>query len=338
MTTMAYNIVRGLAAVLRDRGISDDAFLTEAQLSREVLERAYGFEDVDQVSRAIRAAYRLSKEPALGLMVGRSVPPHMFSVAGQLLIASPNLRSAIEDLERFLPLLMPMARVHLREQGAVAALEFELPESHRESYRFAVEVALAFVLRVGRQFISRRVSPKEVRMRHGDPGYRALYEEMFGCPIAFSAERDEILFDASFLDVQQPFADDQLRHIMLRRAEDLLSALRVREPVQRRVRHVLMREPRLDDVELSSIARRIGMSPRALRRRLRSEGVLLSCLVDDLRREVAFYELLHTTTPIKQIADRVGFSEVSAFHRAFKRWTGVTPAKYRAEHGFAQAS
>ena len=133
----------------------------------------------------------------------------------------------------------------------------------------------------------------------------------------------------------QPFTDEPMWRLLKNRAEEMLVQEQAREHLHERVKQVLHNEVDLSSVHPSGIARRMGMSPRSLRRRLSDEGHSLSALVDEVRREVALSELTNPEVPIKRIADRVGFSEVSAFHRAFKRWTGLTPARYRAQNSSA---
>jgi AraC-like DNA-binding protein len=331
------NVTRGLAALLRDRGTPINVFLAEAGLGTDVLEQPLAPDDGHALTHVVAVAYRLTNDPALGLSLGMSAPPSLLSVAGQLLMSCPTLRSAFSEAERFMPLFLSSGRLRLREEGDLGYLAFEPGDAH-EATRFVTEFVLSFVLRVGFQFASRAAAPVEVRVRHAAPSYAALYEQAFAAPTRFGAERDEIVFHREVLDIYQPFADESLRVLMRHRAEDLLLSTQLRDSVHSQVRVALLGDPSLSDVDADSVARKVGMSPRSLRRRLRQEGVLLSDLVDELRREISFRELLHADTPIKQIADRVGFSEVSAFHRAFKRWTGVTPAKYRAQGGFAQAS
>jgi AraC-like DNA-binding protein len=333
--SVSLNVMRALAVHLRDRGISTDDFLREAGLSRALLEQPNAPPNHHDASRAVRAAYTLTGDEALGLHVGMSAPPQMLSVAGQLLMACPTIRAALGEMQRYTPLLLRDTELHLREQGDRAHVVFDAPPSLSSS-RFASEFTLALVLRVGRLFVPSYTAPIEVRVRHARPDYAALYDEAFGCPTRFGAEHDEIVFSAHWLDAAQPFADEALRLLMRQRAEDLLMAQKLRESVGTRVRNAL-RNSNLSEIDADRVARCVGMNPRTLRVRLRQEGVALSAIVDELRLEISQRELLRADTPIKQIAERVGFSEVSAFHRAFKRWTGMTPAKYRAPGGFAQA-
>ncbi len=181
--------------------------------------------------------------------------------------------------------------------------------------------------------------PLEVRVRHTAPHYYERYSQgAWAVRCASTRRAARSCSRARALDTPQPFVDESLWRLLKRRADEQLVQERARELLHERVKQVLRHEVDLGSVNPCNIARRLGVSPRSLRRRLGDEGHSLSALADQVRRELALSELSNPEIPIKRIADRVGFSEVSAFHRAFKRWTGVTPARYRASAFLAHAS
>ncbi len=333
---VAISILRGISAVLRDRGVTTEAFLREAGIDRDVFEGP-GHVDMAVTAQAVRAAYRLTQEPALALRIGFAAPLQALGVAGQIFLHCPTIRALLGEVDRYLPLLQPLSRLRMLEEGDRAHLIYEPPFADARAYRFGTELAIAFMVRVGQHFTSQRATPLEIRVCHQAPSYAHVYEEVFGCPVRFGTARNEIVFARSLLDMPQPFTDEPMWRILKNRAEEMLVHEQAREHLHERVKQVLHHEVDLSSVHPCGIARRMGMSPRSLRRRLSDEGHSLSALVDEVRREVALSELNNPEMPIKRIADRVGFSEVSAFHRAFKRWTGLTPARYRAQ-GPAPAS
>lgn len=332
------SILRGLAAMLRDRGIDGKTLLRDAGVDECLLERAQASVELDVASRVIEAAYRLSQDPSLALRLGATGPLQTLGVVGELILHCPTVRACLTEAQTYLPLVLPMGRFRLLEEGERAYFIFEPPFAEPFSFRFTTEMALTFAVRIARFFLPANESGFEVRVRHAAPRHADAYRETFGCPVKFEAQRNEIVFARSLLDAAQPFPDEPLWRLLKRRADDLLVQERARELLHERVRHVLRHEVDLSSVNPATIARRLGVSPRSLRRRLGDEGHSLSALVDEVRRELSLSELLNPDMPIKRIADRVGFSEVSAFHRAFKRWTGVTPARYRAQTGLARAS
>ncbi|MET0283207.1 MAG: AraC family transcriptional regulator [Polyangiales bacterium] len=334
---VSINILRGFASVLRDLSIDFERLLRESGIEISVFERSQGPVELGVAERAMRAAFTMMPEPGLGLSFGAKAPFQTLGMLGEVLTHSPTLRAAIGELTTYLPLVFPMCRFRLLEEGDRAFLIYEPPFSDTHAARFCTEVAFAFAVRIGQQLVPGS-SPLEVRVRHAAPHYSERYGKVFGCPVRFDSTRSEIVFPRASLDVPQPFVDETLWRLLKRRADELLVQERARELLHERVKQVLRHEVDLGSVNPCNIARRLGVSPRSLRRRLGDEGHSLSALADQVRRELALSELSNPEIPIKRIADRVGFSEVSAFHRAFKRWTGVTPARYRAQAFLAHAS
>ena len=332
------NILRGFAAILRERGTPTSTLLHEAGVDERLFERSQPGTPLEVAVRVIHAAYRLSKDPALALYVGSEAPIQTLGMVGELAVHCPTMRACLTEVNAYLPLALSMCRFRLVEEGPVAHLVFEPPFADPLAFRFTTELALSFALRIGRHFSSFGDAPMEVSVRHDMPRYVETYRQVFRCPVRFDAELNEITFPSALLDQPQPFQDDTLFRLIKRRADDLLVQERARDLLHERVRHVLRHEVDLSSVTPGHIARRLGVSPRSLRRRLGDEGHSRSALTEEVRRELSLSELLNPEVPVKRLADRVGFSEVSAFHRAFKRWTGVTPARYRAHSGLLHAS
>ncbi len=334
---VSVNLLRGCAGVLRELGIGFEPVMEEAGISRDQLARTRSMIELSVAERLLGAALRASGERGLGLDLGDNVPMQSLGMLGEVLLHAPTLRAALEVFHEYLPLLFPLARFRLQEDGERALLAFDPPFADPEGARFCVELTFTLATRIGRR-LTPGMEPLEVRVQHAAPPYANRYSTVMDCPVRFGAPQNELVFPCAALDRPQPFVDEPLWRLLRRRADELLAQQRARELLHERVKQVLRHEVDLGDVNPANIARRLGVSPRSLRRRLGDEGHSLSALTDEVRREVALSELTNPDIPIKRIADRVGFSEVSAFHRAFKRWTGVTPARYRAQAFLARAS
>jgi AraC-like DNA-binding protein len=248
-----------------------------------------------------------------------------------VLLRCPTLRSVLTEVDQYVTLVAPACGFRLEERPGTSLLHFSTTFPDPAITRVVTEMAMSFVLRIARHHISAVVRPSGIAFAFPEPAHAHVYREVFDCPVRFGAETTAIYFDTHLLDETQPFADEALRGLLKVRADELLKQARDSRGLANRVRYALEREPDLSNVSMARMAKRIGMSPSELRRRLREEHTSWTHALAEARREMALRKLRNPEIPIKQIADETGFSEPSAFHRAFRRWTGSTPARFRAE-------
>jgi AraC-like DNA-binding protein len=282
------------------------------------------------MARALYAAYRITKDPALALHLGSHAPTRMLDVVGDVLLHSATLRIAITEAQRYLTLLGPLGSLHLEEGTEVSGLVFQTPCANQEATRPITEIVMAFALRFARHYVGSPAKPVALWLAFSKPAHARAYEELFECPVRFGQERNVIFFESRILDEPQPFVDEPLHSLLKVRADELLRDARERRTLTSRVRDLLEHDENLATATLTRTAQRLGMSESGLRRRLREENTSWTNTLDDARREIAMRMLRMPDIPIKQIAEDTGFSEPSAFHRAFRRWTGSTPARFRA--------
>jgi AraC-like DNA-binding protein len=325
-------LFRGLCAYLRDQNIDQAVLLHEAALSAEDIESSRGYVDQAVMAKAIIAAHRLTQDPALALHLGSNLPPQTVSATGHLFVQCATLRRALEEVQRYMPLIASAGCFALHEEGALAHLAYHPPPLGKAERRFAVELSLALLLGAARHFLGKRTTPTRVCLPYPRPEYSAEYAALFGCSLEFDANVAKLVFERSLLDEEQPFTNARAHRVLKEQAESMLLSEGRLEPLHLRVRAILREEElTLGERGRRMLASRLGLSARSLRRRLSYEGQTLWNLLESARQEHAFSLLRDTDTPLKNIAERLGFSEPSAFHRAFKRWTGQTPIQYRLD-------
>jgi AraC-like DNA-binding protein len=324
-------LFEGLYAHLSNEGLQE-AFLNEAGVPRDLFQGVRGRLDLPSMLRAGIAAYRMSGDPALGLHAGESAPLRTLGVLGCLLMHCTTLRQALEALERYLPLLSDRGSFSLRDEGDTMRLCLNIPLHDAASRRFVVEYAVTLMLRIAREFLGREATLDELKLPYEEPAYTAEYARIFACPLRFGASQAELVFATNLLDRRRGFSDDRLWRMLKEEAEAAMEAEASGVPVHRRVYNLLKTDPSLWDAGPRALGKLLGMSPRRLRRSLLSEGKNISGLIEEARLDRARYLLAETDIAIKNIAERLGYSEPSAFHRAFKRWTGQTPGRYKRDH------
>lgn len=320
-------IVRGILSEVRNRGIEPDALLRASGIDAERITDLRETIDLDQADRLFCNAMSLTGDPGLGLALGAKAPESMLQVFGHLMLAQSTIRDAFAALRRYASLVIDGPAWELVEESERAMLTFEPTVQLGDSTRFGVELALALTARMGMHFAVGDEGLREVHFQHAEPRYSARYREVFGCPVLFRQAKNALVFSRTAIDIPQLHADSTVRSVLRDAAERLLQE-RAQRSAAERVRTLLRWENDLANVDIDRIARHLGLSARALRRRLGAEGAPLSTLIDEARCEVACRELRRPDSTIKETAELLGFSEPSAFHRAFKRWTGRTPAEF----------
>ncbi|MCE9575361.1 MAG: AraC family transcriptional regulator [Deltaproteobacteria bacterium] len=326
-------IARALCAHVKRHGLEPDALLALAGVRADLLADPIALVSADDFQRVVAAAYVVTGDPALGLRVGAEAPMGMLHVVGHLLASAETLRDAFGWFRRFLPLIAPEDRYELLDGEHEALFRFEPAAIDPQVRRFQVEATLTYTIRVANTLLVDPNPPTEVTFAYARPAHADVYAAVLGCAVRFDADHHAIRFPRFALDSALPLADRGLGDALRGRAEHLL-AVRAAErdaevALPARVMGILRRSPRLDEIALDDVARELRTTPRTLRRHLAHHGRGFAALLDDVRRERACTELAVPSTMVKQLAEQLGFSEPTALHRAFKRWTGQTIGAFR---------
>jgi AraC-like DNA-binding protein len=327
-------VARAVIHELEQQGVDVQHACAQAGLDPAQLDDATLRLPLDRARAVVAAAIELAPTPAIGLRVGESAPMTALNVVGHLMSSARTTRDALQLLCRYSELVFSGAGYFLFEEGQAARFVYAHPFAASDYERFSAEFALTFVLRWALQLSGPDKLPLEARFRHGEPPYRDEYERVFRCPLRFQHPANELVFAHELLDLPQPHRDDSMCAYLAARAENLLTRDQDGERLPRRVVQLFKLQLPAPDAE--QVAHELGLPLRSLQRRLHARGLRLSQLIDEARREVACASLRRPEAAIKDVAFRIGFSELSAFYRAFRRWTGKTPAQFREECASAQ--
>jgi AraC-like DNA-binding protein len=168
-----------------------------------------------------------------------------------------------------------------------------------------------------------------VEFQHSKPQATSEHERLFRCPVIFNAPFNKLTFNSASLDLPIEQADEGLCRMLDRHAQELLAKYPPRDTVTDNARTVITRELNGGNPSLEHVAAQLGLSERTLQRKLQELGTSHNDLVEQIRRDLAMRYLQEPDMAICEVAYLTGFSEPSSFHRAFKRWTGVTPGEFR---------
>ncbi|MFO0693846.1 MAG: AraC family transcriptional regulator [Polyangiales bacterium] len=321
--------VRGLIEELELRGHSTEEFCASVDLDPTLLEDPNETIPHEQFERILDRFAGVVRDPNIGLHIGTRIPTTGGNVIGYLVQAASTLREASALFGRYYPLLVDDRKFAIDLDEDVATISYEnsaVPEAHR---RHDAEGWMTMIVRMARIFVA-SFAPIEVRFRHPAPRDASEHGRVFLAPVRFGMPRNEIVFDADLLDIPQKHGDPNLVEILKRRADELLAARDAKTRLPSRVRDLVRSSDRPSAVDTTAVAGALGLTGRTLRRHLAQQGTTFRDVAEDVLREMACESLADPNVPIKEIAYRLGFSEPSTFHRAFKRWTGTTPASFRA--------
>lgn len=269
-------------------------------------------------------------DPAFGLRWGERAEATTFELVSDLVQHASTLRAGLSALLEFQRLLQDEPSFHVLEQGnQVVIRHVHVPEATPQAKRFVSEVTLIQFYKLVCNF-GVKVRPHRVSFAYPAPHYRAEYTRVFRGAERFDQEHTELAFDRALMDALSPHRDDDvhsvLRSVAVRRMLQLTNSI----PYAQRTRELLVKhEPYRGNMEKS--ARALGVSARTLRRRLAEEGTTYEQVVSEAFAIIAKQQLANSQLSLQELSDMLGFSRPSGFHRAFKRWTGMTPREYRVQ-------
>jgi len=286
----------------------------------------------DRFERVWIAARDATGDPCVGLHAGERIHAHAVNLLGYLLLSSATLGAGLRRVDRYQRVLTGVPWIAVLESGSSVRIRVGAERGDPVFRAIHAEYVAALMLHLLGWVSETRVDPVEARFEHEAACDPADYQRTLRCPVKFGAGQSELVLDAETLERPSLHADRALEKVHEEFGETLL-AREAHPEVTRRVRQTLAELLESEAQDLATVARRLGMSARSLQRRLAEEETSFRALLDDLRRELAHHHLERRATPIEAIAYLTGFSEVSAFTRAARRWFGRTPARMREGAG-----
>ena len=264
----------------------------------------------------------------IGLHLAERSELSSFDVLFYAMSSSATLGDAYRRMSRYQRLIHETTRVDIEVAGDLATLSHSLPGGLAVP-RHSAEFILASWVRAGRLVTGVDWQPRAVQFAHGRPDSTAEHDRFFRCPLHFAAGRNAVELERSLLALPCTGADPGLAEVLERYARDRLDKAPATSSMSDRARAVISAQLPDGDVQARQVAAALNVSVRTLNRALASEDTSYRALLDQLRHELAVQHLREGRLSSTEIAYMLGFSELSAFYRAFKRWTGSTPAEVR---------
>lgn len=319
----------------RAAGLAVEPLLLRAAISPALLASPSARVTQRQYAALMRVIRRALRDEFWGLL-GRPVRPGTYAQAARAMLRGATLEHAVRfGLAHYrLHIDDFVARLQVSQGVASLRLFSRAPVAERMTFAQATFVFQAFGL--ASWLIGQRLPVTGVDFISAAPSQAVETERLFVAPTRHLQAHTAMHFDAQVLRLPLVQDEHSLAFFLDEAPGNLLTRYRddgsLREQIRQRLRQHL-RPPNADGAQsLESMATALNMTAPTLRRRLWQEGTSFQVIKDGLRRDAAIRELEGSALPLDHIAERLGFSETSAFHRAFKKWTGVAPGEYRQRH------
>jgi AraC-like DNA-binding protein len=316
-----------IAKALEGRGITAPPLFARAGLDFAKVDDPDARYPVSATALLWKLAVEATGDPAFGLEVARNTTMMTFHALGFSLAASGSVREAFDRMVRYYRLVSDSATIRFEEKGSAYRVEIVTEPSTHPGLE-AIDAVVAVAVRLCRSLTDRGFNPLAVELRRSAPGDPTPFQRYFKAPVAFDAGADALTLPKERCEERIPGANPEIA-----RANDLVAAHALarwdRSQLADRVRILLTDRLPTGAPSQNEVARALGMSPRALQRRLTIEETTYAAVLDDTRRELALAYLREGRYSMTDIGYLLGFSGAASFTRAFRRWTGKTPSDYQ---------
>jgi len=255
--------------------------------------------------------------------------PGTFATMCYLTIHCRTLESVYKRAYAFYQLFDKPISMDLQIEGDQAILRIKTESELFDPDHFLQESLLVIWHRFSCWLTGKRILLDKAQFNYPQPTHHNEYRHLFHCPLVFNQPHTEIRFHKRFLQLKVVKDELTLKEFLKSSPADLLARPDDRQSYTARIRTLISIDLSNELPDFEHVAEKIHLSPQTLRRRLKEENTSYQEIKDHLRRDQAIYFLSRNDYPINEIAHLIGFTEPSTFHRAFKKWTGLTPGAYR---------
>jgi len=318
-----------LIPVLLEHGVDAELLLREVGLSTRTFDHPDNVVPFAALCRALRLAVERTGLTDIGIRAGMRADLRSLGILGYFVANSETVGRGLHALREFLHVHDQGAAPFLLEEDGIAMLGYEVLDPGIAGAEQMTFGALAIAANVLRTLCGPRFELRAVTFSFQNPVDSSLFRKFFKAPVRFNAERSALAFDAHWLQERIKGADPYIREILDAKLKDTV-AMRG-ESFEARIRRVVRTLLATGRCSEEDAARAFGMSRRSLARRLRTSGSSFRTVVDGARFDAARTLLESSQIAIVEVAARLGYADSSTFARAFRRWSGTSPALWRRD-------
>lgn len=337
--TMTTAALQPLLRLLESKGISSRELLGSLGLDAPSVTSATQRISINHFDQLLEQASRLLDDPAIGLSAGQRLEMPSFYLLGFLISSCQTGREALAVLRRYYALISDSRAPDFFIGQDSIKIVFYVTEGTPFGSQTRSEFIASGIHTAGQAIGGSYYQIQGLGFRHPPPQHKDRLQRFFDVPVQYNQAQNWVSFSSKHLDSPLAYANPQLFSMLRSEAEQALARFSNLKTFSQRVMHILYQWPETVPMTKDAVAELLSTSSRTLTRRLQEEDCQFSTLVREVRLEKAKVALKSARTDVQQLALDLGFSDRRGFERAFKQWTGVTPAAYRRRQlaGTAQA-
>lgn len=282
----------------------------------------------DQALLLIRNAYRASACPSLGLRVARQINISDWGMMGYAISSCSSLEESLSVGLRYAKAATRLTSniLDIDDNSVTVNSRPLFPAGDLEP--FLIEEDLGGIINVIHHYFGDSIKPRAVQFSYPRPSYYSLYTEHFHCPVAFDCAENQLIWEVD--DIRRPVSTNNpaAAKLAIEQCERLIAEQGPSESICDRVRAIIVQQPG-KFMSITQVAVELCMSESSLRRALAGANSSYQRILNDIRRKMASEYLTTSNLTLEEIAYLVGYSDISNFRRAFKKWTGLAPLDYR---------
>lgn len=313
-----------------ERGLDAQALLHKAGIGAAVVRSSQGRVSAEQFSALWLAVAQALDDELFG-QDSRRMKVGSFAMLSRALIHCSTLDSALQRMMRCFNLILDDYHCSLESSARKAHLTICKTSGNKGTGAFGFETLLMMQHGLACWLAGRRIPILEARFSYPRPSRSAEYPRMYSANLLFDQEVTSLTFDSAYLSLPVIQTEESVKEFVRIAPANIVLKYKNPNGFAGQIRRRLRTAARIEWPDFDTFSRSLNMAPSTLRRRLDDEGQSFQSIKDELRRDLAIDYLGNTNKNIAEIASDLGFSEPSAFHRAFKKWTGANPGAYRLQ-------
>lgn len=326
----------GLCGFIEKQGGDAERVLSVSGIDPELLQHPTLSLALPNYCQVLEEAARQSGCDNFGLYYGQQFKPQALGLLGYIGLCSATAEQALINFARAFPLHQRNSLIRLVEDGECYRFDYQVRHGAILCRRQDAELTLGMALNLIRHVFGSQWAPRAVHFEHPRPEHWHEHCKIFDAPVYFEQPCNSLLIPKRGLTRAMPEHDPVLLLVMQDSLRQLSLAGRNEPNIVDDARAQIRQRLLLGEPVLEDIAEQMGMSSWSLQRRLREQNLSFSALVDKQRRDLATFYMRQQQLPISELAPLLGYSEVSAFSRAFRRWFGVSPRQWRQHSDLVQ--